>query len=314
MRKWFPILFALLLVNCKPSRPDGVLSEKKMENILVDYHLALAAAETQQGNVEENRYLLVQAALAKHKVTEAEFDSSLVYWCKHSELFYKICRNAYDRLKYMTEPDAVDRNEKSAYSYLSTEGDTANVWNLREGVIIQPNRVDNIYSFVIEADSTYHPGDSFLWAFRTQFLGTESSYEAFALFSVMYENDSIVGTTQRLSSNHQTEISLKCPLRYRDAAVKSVHGTVYIPTRKEGFGVLALTDFALVRYHRPSKAKHPVTEKADTIRTDTVKALVADSVRTTRNPYEIRDLQGDERTIRIVKDKPVRYPSQQRHR
>lgn len=277
-----------------------------MEDVLVDYHLALAMAELQVGDLQANRYILTQAALKKHDITEAELDTSLVYWCQNSEKFVKICGRVSERLNYMAESQGVERQEKNRYSYLATEGDTANVWNLREGVVLIPNIVDNIYSFSIEADSTYLPGDYFMWAFKTQFLSSDHYNEAYALFTIHYENDSIVGTSQRVGSNRQYEIRLTCPAKFRDVPVRSVNGTVYLPLRKDGFGILALNNFVLVRYH-------DLTRKADLVETQVL--IQSDSTlqiqnqtptHIRQNPYDIRNDQNDERTIKIVRDKPLR--------
>ena len=43
---------ASILFACTPQRPAGILSEKKMEDIMVDYHLALAMAEIQSGDLQ----------------------------------------------------------------------------------------------------------------------------------------------------------------------------------------------------------------------------------------------------------------------
>ena len=188
MKYLYLLLVFLVLFACTPGKPYGVMSEGEMEDVLVDYHLALAMAEQQTGDLAENRYILVQAALKKHGVTEAELDTSLLYWCRNSEKFVKICTRVSERLSFMAESQGVERQEKNPYSYLATEGDTANVWNLRKGVVLIPNVVDNIYSFSIEADTTYHAGDYFLWAFKTQFLSSDHYNEAYALLS---ENGSV---------------------------------------------------------------------------------------------------------------------------
>jgi hypothetical protein len=294
------------LFSCVPDRPSYVLSEDDMEDVLVDYHLALAIAEIQVGDLQSNRYILTQAALRKHGVTEEELDSSMLYWCRNSEKFVKICDRVSERLNYMAESQGVERQERNPYSYLATEGDTANVWNLREGVVVVPNIVDNIYSFTIEADTTYHPGDNFMWAFTTQFLNSDHYNEAYALLSIHYDNDSIVGTSQRISSSRQIEVRLNCPIKYKNVPIRSVNGTIYMPLRKDGFGILALNNFVLVRYHDK------------TIRIDKEEALVADSteklvnhqlsdtIRVRQNPYDIRNEQADERTINIVRDKPLK--------
>lgn len=167
------LLIILIVFSCTPNKPFNVLSEGDMEDVMVDYHLALAMAELQTGDLQENRYIFTQAVLKKHGITEEELDTSLIYWCRNSENFVEVCERVSKRLTYMAESQGVERQEKNPYSYLTTEGDTANIWNLRNGVVLIPNIVDNIYSFSIEADSTYRPGDYFLWAFKTQFLSSD---------------------------------------------------------------------------------------------------------------------------------------------
>ena len=306
------LLFLLIVFSCSPNRPFNVLSEGDMEDVMVDYHLALAMAELQTGDLQENRYILTQAALKKHDVTEAEFDTSLVYWCRNSEKFVKVCERVSQRLTYMAESQGVERQEKNPYSYLATEGDTANIWHLRKGVVVIPNIVDNIYSFSIEADSTYRPGDYFLWAFKTQFLSSDHYNEAYALLSVHYANDSISGTSLRLGSSRQNEIRLTCPLKFKDVPIRSINGTIYMPLRDKGFGILALNSFVLVRYHDLTRKHTPKSEK-DTVSVDTlIQTKKADTVRVRQNPYDIRNEQDDERTINIVRDKPLRVKKQRR--
>lgn len=308
MKQLCYLLFVILVFSCTPDRPSGILSEDELEDIMVDYHLALAMAEVQNGELQDNRYVFTQAALKKHGVTEAEFDTSLVYWCKHSEKLVKICERVSKRLNYMAESQGVERQEKNPYSFLATEGDTANIWNLRDGVVIIPNVIDNIYSFSIDADTTYLPGDYFMWAFTTQFLSSDHYNEAYALLSIYYDNDSIVGTSQRITNNRQVEIKLTCPARFKDIPIRSVNGILYMPLRDSGFGILAANDFVLVRYHdlKRKKGEDKENESLKDISLDKDLPIQSDSAYVRQNPYDIRDEQADERTIKIVRDKPLR--------
>lgn len=279
---------------------------------MVDYHLALAMAEIQGGDLQENRYILTQAALKKHGVTEAQLDTSLVYWCRSSEKMVKICDRVCERLTYMAESQGVERQEKNPYSLLATEGDTANVWNLRKSVVLIPNMVDNIYSFSIESDTTYLPGDDFMWAFKTQFLSSDNYSEAYALFSVHYENDSIIGTSRRLGSSRQVEIKLECPQKYANVPIRSVNGTVYIPIMDNGFGVLAMNDFVLVRYHDLTEKAPVVKDEPVNVADSTSLIEAPDTMRIRQNPYDIRNEQATGRKINIVRDKPLRVNRRRR--
>jgi hypothetical protein len=269
-------------------------------------------AEIQRGDLQENRYILTQAALKKHGVTEAQLDTSLVYWCRSSEKMVKICDRVCERLTYMAESQGVERQEKNPYSFLATEGDTANVWNLRKSVVLVPNMVDNIYSFSIDSDTTYLPGDHFMWAFKTEFLSSDNSSEAYAVFSVHFENDSIIGTSRRLSSNRQMEIKLDCPQKYSDVPIRSVNGTVYIPIRDNGFGILVLNDFVLVRYHELTPKNTVVKEETVSVVDSASMIETSDTARIRQNPYDIRNEQSTDRKINIVRDKPLRITRRQR--
>ena len=85
------------LTGCKPSLPDDVLSQGKMEDILYDYHLALAMVQNEGGD-ETQRFIYKDAVLRKHDVTSAEFDSSMVYYMRHTDKMYTIYKNLSDRL------------------------------------------------------------------------------------------------------------------------------------------------------------------------------------------------------------------------
>lgn len=302
-------LVAVLLASCRDGKPDGVLSAEDMEDLLVDYHLAEAMAEQQAGDREENTYLMVEAVLRKHDVTHQELDSSLVYWCRNSEKFKDIYLNVYQRLDAMAQDQGVEHQEKNMYSDLKTEGDTANVWTLRPYAVVLPNELDNIYSFTLDPDTTYHPGDNLMWAFESMFLSSYGADEAYALMQVTYDNDSISGVSQCFRGNGPHELRFVCPEKYSTHRIKNISGNIYLPVCKDGFACLALSNFVMVRYHRLAG---PVTTDDSADLSDSV--LVAkpsgklsdDSASVRLAPHQIRGDNAKRRTIEIVREKPIR--------
>ncbi len=73
-------------------RPHDVLSRKQMVDVLVDLHYTeatLGVAGYNYGHEEAmGKYYFV--VLANHGVTQAQFDSSLVWYTKHPQFFDKI--------------------------------------------------------------------------------------------------------------------------------------------------------------------------------------------------------------------------------
>ena len=85
------ILFVLtvLLTGC---RPRGILSSRQMRSVLVDLHKTDALLQVHGlhhgHDGDEDRYYA--AVLEQHGVTQAQFDSSLVWYTHHPQLFDKI--------------------------------------------------------------------------------------------------------------------------------------------------------------------------------------------------------------------------------
>lgn len=304
------VIFALSLTACNSDKPIGVLSAGKMEDVLVDYHMAQAMADEMPGDNTENRFLLVQAALKKNNVTQAELDSSLVYWCENSEKFKDIYMKVYQRLSDKATLIGVEQQKTTIqYSEMKTEGDTANIWTLKKFAILLPTTQDNMYTFTMDADTSFHAGDGFLWAFNAQFLSMNAPSNAYALLRIEYTNDSIVGQ-QQFIANGPCEVSLPCQIIHKQTPIRRVTGTIYMPINDEGFCVTAIKDFALVRYHNVEKNIAPVDStiiknQMGYKNQNPTSRPKADSIRVHQNPHKLRDDDAHKHTINIVRDQPI---------
>jgi len=82
-------------------RPKGVPSPKAMEDILVDMHFTegvLTEAGLLSGHEDEVRGYYA-AVLARHGITQAEFDTAIVWYTRHSVKFEKIYPKVQARLE-----------------------------------------------------------------------------------------------------------------------------------------------------------------------------------------------------------------------
>lgn len=102
--------------SCKPSLPGGVLSKSKMTDILYDYHLALAMAHMDDNGDKGQSLAYREVVLRKHDVTSAEFDSSMVYYMRHTELLEDVYKDLTDR--YNNEITAMGGSAKEEESLL----------------------------------------------------------------------------------------------------------------------------------------------------------------------------------------------------
>ena len=94
-------IFQFSLYSC---RPRGILHSWEMRKVLVDLHktdaMLLHAGLTRD---EEARQMYYGLVMEKHGITQAEFDSSLVWYTAHPQLFDKIYPRVINDLQAQEE-------------------------------------------------------------------------------------------------------------------------------------------------------------------------------------------------------------------
>lgn len=311
----FPLLLLLMATfSCKPRRPLGILSAEKMEDIMVDYHLAQGMAEGSDDR-DRARYLYIQAVFSKHGVTEAEFDSSLVYYCGRSEQMKKIYERVVERVHTQAQLNGVpEEGEQDAFANLSENGDTANIWRMPTFMTLLPNKMQCKLQFNQKADSTFRKGDTFLWRFRTQFVSQGYMNDVIAMLRLEFENDTVVCTNQTLTGNALHELRYATDSKLDSIPLRNVSGFLYLAPRERGnsnFQVLLINDLALIRMHKEVKEVLPAdTLLTDSLATDSLSADTVeqkdDATHVRLTPQEMRDQQPREHRINVVKEKPFK--------
>lgn len=229
--------------SCKPSLPSGVLSKGKMTDILYDYHLALAMAHMDDNGDKGQSLAYREAVLRKHDVTSAEFDSSMVYYMRHTELLEDVYKDLTDR--YNNEITAMGGSAKEGgeFANLSATGDTANVWNLAASMVFMPVKPFNSTSFDIKVDSTFHKGDRLMLDFDAQFIYQDGMRNGVAMLAVQFGNDSIAQRTIMIQSTQHYSVELS------DAdslGIKSVKGYFMLMNGDNGTDVSSQTTLKLM--------------------------------------------------------------------
>lgn len=193
----FLIFFTLILIGCKPSVPDGVLSPKEMEDVLYDYHLADAMAQDEDTDQGYKERMYRAGVLKKHDVTQAVFDSSMVYYLRHTEELQKIYERLSDRLN--DEIVALGGSTRSMGDF-TMNGDTANIWNGARTMVLDPHEPFNLYNFEIPVDSSFHKGDRLMLNFESEFIYQDGMRDGVAVLAVKFGNDSIATQSIHMSS------------------------------------------------------------------------------------------------------------------
>lgn len=261
-----------LLTACKPQLPAGVISEAKMEKVLYDYHMAQGMAEamppTEDRSMDMMRYEFHQAVFRKYGITEAEFDSSMVFYCSDIERLSRIYRHVQERLTRDAEALGVAAGPRDIYAGLTATGDTANVWMEQPLYVLRPQPLDNFQTWQIPCDSTWLHGDDIMWRFMLLRMERSEVAHSFADLIVVYTNDSVRSALKNLGGRSMTELRVDNPLGW---VPKTVTGHLYTALQTDGQKThyLFFTDIALIRFHK-SKAARDRWAKGDSIAADSL--------------------------------------------
>lgn len=292
------------LISCSVELPSHVISERKMENILYDYHIAQGMAEAQGGDVEANRYIFVQKVFEKHHVTEAQFDTSMVWYMGHADHLEEMYKRIEARLERTSSEAGLNIPDEDKFARFTAEGDTANIWQGREMIFLFANRESNLYTIVMPADTSFHKGDYFMLRCTSRFISQDGRREGFVMMQVKYDNDSVVASSTMVSGDRDVRIEIPEQRVRKDHDVKSVTCTFYHYFDEGGepaFRVWALSKPVLLRYHNKQQDVAPADEPTDSLENDTLPQPAVEKVRMERrSPEEFRAGQQVERKIEVV--------------
>ena len=221
-----------------------------MEDIIYDYHLAQAMSRKVDGmgSMDMRRTKYFQAVLRKHEVTEAEFDSSLVYYYSHVDYLHKIYGHVNERLSDEAKVLGAGVGEISRYSQLNTTGDTANIWKNVTDVMLMPKPTMNRFDFTVTTDSTFKVGESFMFQFMSDYLWQNGTKETTVCIVSEYE-DTVMQVSNRVSVSGVAQVRVPA---YNKKPLKQMRGFVYLGdggdnsnTRK----ILFISQIQLIRFH-----------------------------------------------------------------
>lgn len=244
---------AVCVASCKPTIPSKYIQPDQMENILYDYHVAQAYLDNEPGlSTDYNRRYYKLAILKKHGVTEAEFDSSMVYYTRHIDNLHVMYEHISDRLEAAAESLGADVNDLDSYGTVAS-ADTANVWNRERNVLLLSHMPYNVLNYSINADTAFHKGDRMILSFDVQYIYKEGMRNAAAVMSVRFGNDSVA--SRNIFINSQSHYSMDIS-DYANRGIKSIGGFFYVDTQENmdvennPLQLFFIRNIKLVRLHK----------------------------------------------------------------
>lgn len=241
--RWTLIAALALMTSCGKEIPGDIIQPDMMEKVLYDYHLSINMSPTNK-NTDKEAYK--NYIFQKYQITEAEFDSSMVWYTRES----KELTNIYDNLskRFAREYAHVERlleSRNDNNKRISVSGDTVNIWRKEQIHWMASTPLNKQLVFDIEADTTFHERDAFLWQMDYAFL-TEG--KAIMGMNVIFDNDSVIGTTQVVESSGPQSIYLHTDSLYK---VKALNGFIHVPDEANQNPCILVHNISLTRYHQP---------------------------------------------------------------
>ncbi len=270
MKHSLPLFLVLLMViGCKPTVPSQYIQPDDMEAILYDYHLAKALSQLELGDASGKEYsIYIHSILKKHQVTEAEFDSSLVYYYGHIDRLKSIYEHVNERLEEEAERIGASVGDISQYSQYGASGDTANIWTGPSDVLLIPRPTKNRFEFTVKADSSFLVGDSFMFQFMNESISQMSAQNTMAFICAEYEGDSIQQYHSYVSMNGTTQLRVQAN---KSLKLKELRGFIYLgqDERRDIRTLMFISQIQFIRFHDKT-----IQESAD----ETKQEVSSDSV------------------------------------
>ena len=293
----FVLLLMLLFAACD-ERPKDVLSRGKMEDVLYDYHIMQGIIDQLPPEDRETKAQdYMNAVYEKHGITEAQFDSSIVYYNRHSKELHKIYSNLKERYTVVNDEIQLVNGNNDMMAIFATGGDTTNLWNGAKLLTLRNKALLNQESFTIHADTSFRRQDQFILTLSPIFIKERQEDYDINLhvgLSVLYTNGKHVGTTRIINANGIQQLTVRTD---SENDIKSVTGFFYYQGKKTSRNLCLIDNISLIRMHE----KEPDNvEKVDSVETDTIaQDTLPKPIERRFSPEELRQMNKSSEHINI---------------
>lgn len=245
------------LCGCGKKIPSDVIQPEVMEPLLYDYHLAttLSSDLVYTENYKKDAYL--NYVFQKHHVTEAEFDSSMVWYSRHTVHLTAMYENLQKRFEEEGKLIRKFVDQRSGQTSLALVGDTVDIDKL---YWLSSSDLTNKMTFELKADTSFRPHDALEWTADFKFLPEVDGMDVKVVMGLnfTFENDSTQGVTHVVTKSGLQRLELKADSAF---AFKAINGFMYYMNKSSARGSVLIGNIHLVRHHDKHAAELPAENK-----------------------------------------------------
>jgi len=181
------ICFLFLGMSACNGRPKGVLNESEMTDVLTEMHRLdgiIAAKGLQYGNTPE-KVQYYSFILKKYDITQAQFDSSLVYYTKNPKTFDEIYDNVLARLTDFEKE--VKRGKYHFVDSVEMAKIKVNLWNKKSQFTFNKDSARTHLDFeILNSDLLF--GDVYTLKFLQRISPEDSCVKQHVMLRINYSN------------------------------------------------------------------------------------------------------------------------------
>ena len=238
------------VVSCGKQIPDDIIQPSAMEELLYDYHLALTMGNDLNYSERYKRESYKNYVFKKHGVTEAEFDSSMVWYTRNTKELTDIYKNLQKRYEMAEEQMKSELNKRSGQISVSLSGDSVDVWSDRNLYWLTTSPLTNRLMFDLKADTTFHNKDILVLEADYSFLAYEkNTAKAVVSMKITFDNDSILAMSKVIEKSGKEQLVLQPDSAYK---YKSISGFVYYSNPDSTDATVLINNIKLLRYREGS--------------------------------------------------------------
>lgn len=243
----FALITTTLLIACS-NVPDGILPEKKMRDVMVDVYLAEALIETNRAVYPDTvrKAALFQSVFRKHNITEAMYDSSLVWYGMNMDIYMRVL----DMTLADVNTRIRDMGDVQASAAPNTNQDSVNIWPRRDFLVLYPSALFNGVTFDIQPDRVYSSGSSFVLGMRIWGLTGKIRYNP-EIRMAIDQNDTVLFVNKKITEDGYYETILRgLPTKQ----VKRVYGYIRMDNTDNNYHKIYVDSLSLMKYNYGSPA------------------------------------------------------------
>lgn len=245
LKKWqiscFPIFFTLLLCSCSKA-PSGILTEKEMQGVMTDMYLAeaMVGIDYQTYKSDSMKQALYESVFRKHGITQAMYDSSLMWYGKNLDVYMEIYGRMIKDLD--SRVDALGDIQAEA---VSSSRDSIDIWPRRTYLTLSADQLFNGTTFDIRPKENYSSGSIFVLGMHVWGLEKEMKHRP-EIHIAVDQGDTTVVVTDRVQTDGYHETVLRSvPVK----KVKRVYGSIRLDNGGMHYYKVFLDSLNLMRYN-----------------------------------------------------------------